>query len=90
MKPTRVLPNAERAETSVWWPGLSRQLEEVVKRCPTCQRFLLNSLTGPGRKLLLTYLFFELEDQQYLLVIDYFSRYVEVTKLSWTTSPDII
>ena len=25
----------ERAKASVWWPGLSHQLEEVVKQCPT-------------------------------------------------------
>ena len=45
MMPTKVSPNGERerekkvnvvvvvvvvARTSVWWPGLSRQLEEVV------------------------------------------------------------
>ena len=26
----------ERACQSVWWPGLSRQLEEFVKNCPEC------------------------------------------------------
>ena len=26
----------ERARQSVWWPGLSRQLEELVKNCITC------------------------------------------------------
>lgn len=26
----------ERARQSVWWPGLSTQLEEVVKACKTC------------------------------------------------------
>ena len=25
----------EGAKASVWWPGLSHQLEEVVKQCPT-------------------------------------------------------
>ena len=33
----------ERAKTSVWWPGLSRQLEEVVKRCPTCIKEHVNT-----------------------------------------------
>ena len=27
---------SERARQSVWWPGLSRQLEELVKNCITC------------------------------------------------------
>ena len=26
----------EHAKASVWWPGLSKQLEEVVNKCPTC------------------------------------------------------
>ena len=26
----------ERARISVWWPGLSKQLEELVKVCPEC------------------------------------------------------
>ena len=26
----------ERARQSIWWPGLSRQLEELVKNCSTC------------------------------------------------------
>ena len=23
---------------SVWWPGVSKQMEEFVKKCPTCMR----------------------------------------------------
>ena len=28
----------ERARQAVWWPGLSRQLEELVRNCPKCCR----------------------------------------------------
>ena len=50
MKLTKVLPNAERererererAITSVWWPGLSRKLEEVVNR-PPARKFCLGT-----------------------------------------------
>ena len=28
----------ERAMQSMWWPRLSRQLEELVKNCATCQK----------------------------------------------------
>ena len=27
-----------RAQISVWWPGLSKQLTDLVKRCPECTR----------------------------------------------------
>lgn len=87
----------ERAKTSVWWPGLSRQLKEVVKRCPTCIKQHVNTAEPaipsqlpdrPWQKLAAD--LFELKNQQYLLVIDYFSRYVEVAKLFRTISADII
>ena len=29
----------ERARQSVWWPGLSKQLEETVRKCPACIKF---------------------------------------------------
>ena len=33
----------ERARTSVWWSGLSKQLEEVVRKCPTCIKQHVNT-----------------------------------------------
>ena len=27
-----------RAQTSVWWPGISKQLSDLVKKCPECAR----------------------------------------------------
>ena len=75
---------------------LSRQLEEVVNKCPTCIKERVN----PAEPLILSELpdrpwqevaanLLELKGQPYLLVIDYFSRYVEVAKLSRTPSPDM-
>lgn len=26
----------ERARMSVWWPGLEKEFQEVVKKCPEC------------------------------------------------------
>ena len=85
-----------RAKASVWWPGLSHQLEEVVKQCPTCIKERVNPAEPvipselrdrPWQKVAAD--LFELEGHPYLLVIDYFSRYIEVAKLSSTTSPDV-
>ena len=86
----------ERAKTSVWWPGLSQQLKEVVKKCPTC----IKERVDPAEPVILSELpdrpwqkvaadLFVLRRHPYLLVIDCFSRYVEVAKLSRTTSPDV-
>ena len=78
----------ERAKASVWWPGLSHQLEEVVKQCPTCIKEQVN----PAEPVIPSKLphrlwqkvaadLFELKGHPYLLVIDCFSRYIEVAKL---------
>ena len=86
----------ERAKASVWWPGLSHQLEEVVKQCPICIKERVNPAEPvipselpdlPWQKVAAD--LFELKGHPYLLVIDYFSRYIEVAKLSSTTSPDV-
>ena len=50
------------------------------------QRSLRNCQIDPGRS---SADLFELKGQPFLLVTDYFSSYIEVAKLSHTTSPDI-
>ena len=91
MMPTKALANA------VWWPGLSKQLEDLVNKCTTCTKERVNAPESaipselpdrPWQKIAAD--LFELKGQPYLLVSDYFSRYVEVAKLSRTTSPDIV
>ena len=87
----------ERAKTSVWWPGLRKQLEELVNNCSTCIKERVNRLEPvipserPDRPLQkLAADEFELKGQTFLIVVDYFTGYVEVAKLNRTTSPDIV
>ena len=86
-----------RAATSVWWPGISRELELFVQKCPEC----VKSIPNPREPLMPTPLpnhpwekvatdLFQLDGSNYLLVVDYFSRYPEVIKLSSTTSKAVI
>lgn len=87
----------ERAKQSVWWPGLSTQLQKVVEGCDTCTKKRDNP-----REPLLTSDFpdrpwakvgadlFQWDDNQYLLVVDYFSRFIEVAKLTSTTSLAVV
>ena len=28
----------ERARTSVWWPGMSKQVEDLVRNCHVCSK----------------------------------------------------
>ena len=87
----------ERARQSVWWPGLSRRLEELVKSCPECCKHkvqrpqpLQPSETPqlPWQKVATD--LFQWKKSSYLLVVDYYSRWIEVARLTSETSEAVI
>ena len=87
----------ERARQSVWWPGLSKQLEETVHRCSVCTKFQVPKVEPlipsqlpslPWQKVGTDLL--EWEKANYLLVVDYLSRWIEISKLEQTTSRCVI
>lgn len=84
-----------RVRQSVWWPGLSQQLNELVLKCHACIKERTNHTEPlipsdlperPWQKLGTD--LFVLNGKTYLLVVDYYSRYVEVANLSLTSSED--
>ena len=87
----------ERARQSVWWPGLSKQLEALVQNCAKCCKDKIQHaeplITSPLPSLpwqkVATDLF-ERRGSKYLLIVDYFSRYIEFSKLTRETSSEII
>ena len=86
-----------RTAASVWWPGVSSQIEQVVRQCWECAK---NS--SPNKMPLMTTPLpeypwqvvgtdlFEIDGTHYLLTVDYFSRYPEVKRLTTTTSAAVI
>ena len=87
----------ERARQSVWWPGLAKQLEELVKSCPECYRLqkqraqpLVTSVFPelPWQKVATD--LFEWKHKNYLLIVDYYSRYIEIALLQQTTAEEVI
>uniref|UniRef100_A0A8C7WMF3 Gypsy retrotransposon integrase-like protein 1 n=2 Tax=Oryzias sinensis TaxID=183150 RepID=A0A8C7WMF3_9TELE len=92
-----VLKCRERARQSVWWPGLSQQINELVLYCRICSKERYN----PAEPLLPTQYpgrpwqklgadLFMLGAKTYLLVVDYTSRFVEIALLSTTKSANVI
>ena len=87
----------QRALPSMWWPGLFKQITQCIQRCSKChqdnrpkkQPLLYTPLPDYLWQVVGTDLF-ELEGKHYLLIIDYFSRYPEVIKMSATTSMSTI
>ena len=87
----------ERAEASVWWLGLGKRITDTVQSCKICCKFgcqpvepLLSTLFPelPGQKVGMD--LFTWKSTKYLLVIDYYSRYIEIAKLPIESSNDTI
>ena len=77
-----------QAQQSKWWPQLSRQLADLVYNCSICTKErhqppepLMPSklLTLPWQKVGTDLLYSK--NVCYLLIIDYYSRYIELAKL---------
>ena len=86
-----------RVKTSVWWPGVSQAVEVYVKNCSHCQkRYVppkepLISSTLPSRPWdRVAADLFELNNNHYIVIVDYFSRYPEVCQLKSTTSVSVV
>ena len=79
----------ERARMSVWWPGLERELRDLVTKCPEClptrptqrkEPLITTELPSrPWQKIAADIC--EYNKQHYLVVIDHFSRYLEIAHL---------
>ena len=86
-----------RAKVSVWWPGIMREIENMISQCHTCARqfsprkepMIPTELPDYPWQRVGTDLF-HLNGDNYLVVLEYFSRYPEIKKLSSTTSTAVI
>ena len=85
------------AKTAVWWPGISRDITDFIKKFPECARdtipnkepLISTSLPKyPWQKVAAD--LFALQGSNYLVIVDYFSRYPEVIQLRSTTSMSIV
>lgn len=86
-----------RARASIWWPGLSMQIENMVANCSTCAKDRpepkepLISTSFPSRPWeRLAADLFELEGKVYLIVVDYYSRWFEIRRLNDQSSARVI
>ena len=86
-----------RAKISVWWPGISTDIDNTVKQCPSCAKnlsprkepmIIMDIPDYPWQTVAAD--LFNLNGENYLVIVDYFSRYPEIFKLTSTTSQKII
>ena len=87
----------ELARMSVWWPKMSSELEALVRNCDVCcknrppvsQPLIPSSLPQLPWQKVGTDLF-EFRHKSYLLLVDYYSRFIEIALLADTTAETII
>ena len=79
----------ERAREDLYWPGMSAQLEDKVKDCTTCHDYapaqqkeplIPNPVPDLPWEIVASDMF-AFEGEHYLLLVDYYSKFIEVTKL---------
>ncbi|GFN76539.1 Pol polyprotein [Plakobranchus ocellatus] len=85
------------AKTSVWWPNISSQIEEMVRQCNVCAKLRPNVKEPllpssfpehPWSRVAMD--LFDLHGKTYLLLVDYHSRWPEIRLLDRLSSAAII
>ena len=86
------------AKESVFWTSMNQDIEEYVKACPVCQKFMPAQAPEPllphdipnkpwsvvGTDL------FQFQGHQYLIIADYYTKYPVVRRLPLHTSSEVI
>lgn len=88
----------ERYNDAIWWPKISHAVKEKVSSCPHCNEHKPSQsreplITTPLPKLPWQKLaadLCEFKGKHFLVVIDYYSRWLEVLSLTQTTSEAVI
>lgn len=92
-----ILKCRERARQAVWWPGLSRELEDHVTDCQMCcqhrsqraEPLIPTPLPDLPWQKVATDLF-EWNKSTYLLIIDYYSRWIEIARLERSSAECVV
>ena len=82
----------ERAKDSVWWPGIAGDVKSIVASCDHCQTFkplVTTPLPDLPRQRIGVDLC-QFERHEYLVMVDYHSRWIEILHLTTTTSSAVI
>ncbi|UYV69423.1 hypothetical protein LAZ67_6003537 [Cordylochernes scorpioides] len=86
------------AKGFIYWPGMNKEIEELINNCSICQQTSRANLKEPllphqapeypWQKVGID--IFQIESSKYLLIVDYFSKYPEIYQLQDMTTDTII
>ena len=88
----------QRAKDAVYWPGISKDISDMILKCETCINMRNSNAKEPMTRgstpnrpwdFLATDLFHS-NNQDYVLIVDYYSRYVEFSRLEDLSSKSVI
>lgn len=87
-----------RARQVMYWPNMTRDIEMFVRRCRTCQECLNTPAKEPLIPIEIPELpwkkvgsdIFEIKKKYFLIIVDYYSNYVEVCQLPNISSNSVI
>ena len=88
----------QRAREALFWPGMTRDIENLVTNCELCNTYQNKQVAEPLKPTMTHDLpwikvasdIFDWRGDHYLLVVDYLSRYIEVDKLKDMSSTETI
>lgn len=88
----------KRARELLFWPGMSKQIEDIVSKCSAC----LTYRNKPAKEPMIMHEvpqlpwskvgtdLFELEGNHYLIMVDYYSNFIEVAPLQRDTRTSVV
>lgn len=88
-----ILKSKQKARELVFWPGMNKQIEDVVSRCSAC----LMHRNKPQKEPMIIHPIpslpwskvgadlFEFDNHHYLVMVDYYSNFIEVAELKRDT-----
>ena len=87
-----------RARQSICWPGMSKQIQECIRKCETCARLLSSKPKEPMLSYdipespweMLGADLFDYGGKKYIVIVDYYSLWIEVYLLKRTKAEDVI
>ena len=87
-----------RSITAIFWPGMSRAIEDTVAKCSTCLHLARSNQKEPviahqipdGPFVKVTMDIMSFKGRDYLVAVDYWSKFLELTLLENKTSERVI
>ncbi|KAF7648893.1 hypothetical protein LDENG_00150510 [Lucifuga dentata] len=93
-----IVKSKQRAREVLYWPGMNAEIENMIRNCSKCAEFQNKLPRQPLKPTETPELpfeevasdIFEFEGKHYLLLVDYYSKFIEVNELKDQRSRTVI